>query len=205
MVKLRILHATSPQPLPRLDLHRLTDVVKVYLSAIVHKRGKCQGFAARTCAVVKNGLLGPSVDPHGQELACLVLHLEVAFFELDQLKEVALGRSDKSDPVRRELGWFGPPAQLFELFEQFLPSRADRVRPDSQLCLLVHDSADSESLRLAVGLLDQVEQFFVLADLDMIWHRAFLLRWLLSLSLKFFTLICIQPIVPVHWLLAKIA
>ena len=70
----------------RLDFDALTDVMKIDLACIMHEGSESKSLSARPSAVVENDLLRLGVDAHGEQLAGLILHLEVPLLELSQLE-----------------------------------------------------------------------------------------------------------------------
>ena len=53
-------------------------------------------------------------------------------------------------------------------------------------------------------LLNHAEQVLVLTDLDVVWHRLLLCRRQFLATLELLTLICIELVIPIDWLLAEI-
>ena len=76
----------------------------------------------------------------------------MSLFELNHLKEVAFGRLQESDSVWSEPGRLCHPTHVFKFLEELFASRTERVCPDGQLSLLVHNSAYTGCLVVAVGL-----------------------------------------------------
>lgn len=113
-----ILNPCSFEALSSLQQHRFPDVVDVDLTSIVHERCEGQRLTSRAATVVENRLLRLHVDAHRQELAGLVLDLEMATLEFDKREETLSRRCIEADAVR------SMPASL-KLEAIFLPESCD--------------------------------------------------------------------------------